>query len=239
MPKGTRSGSQDRVMSVEDVKALLGESEARVMAKLDSIITCISSLESRLDKIQTQQANLSLEVTHINDVIVKQQEQLERLEFENRKSNLIYSGIPEANVEIDDDVLQKDTEKIEYLCNNFVDSDHDISIIACTRLGKPRNGGGGTARLLHVKFSSETMIKDVLSSQRKARESEGCKKAFGRVYINRDCSSLVRKEEKRLRDKVKHLRMSAGPNDRVYLRSGKLFFNTEVIDQVSVANQLR
>ena len=37
---------------------------------------------------------------------------------------------------------------------------------------------------------------------------------------------------------MKHLRGSAGPSDRVYLRSGKLFYNSEVIDEVSVANQL-
>ena len=79
MPKGTRSGSQDSAMFTIDVKKLIEESEERIMAKLDGIVSSISSLESRLDKIQTQQVNLGLEVTHIKDVIVKQQEQIERL----------------------------------------------------------------------------------------------------------------------------------------------------------------
>ena len=225
-------------MSIDDVKLLISQSEERIMAKLDNIVTSISNLETRLDKIQAQQANLGLEVKHINEVIVKQQEQIERLEFENRKSNLIYSGIPEAEIEIGDLILQNDIDKVQYLCDEFVDGGPDLNVISCMRLGKPRNGGKGAARLLQVKFSSETIIKDVLSSQRKIRSDDECNKAFGHVYIKRDSSPLVRKEEKRLRDKMKQLRVSAGTNDRVYLRSGKLFYNAEVVDKVSVANQL-
>ena len=48
----------------------------------------------------------------------------------------------------------------------------------------------------------------------------------------------MRKEEKRFRDALMHARRKAAPDIKLYIRSGKLFCDNDVIDQLDIVNQL-
>lgn len=235
----TRTGSlnSETTITLDDVKELISLSEERVISKLDSILTGIVALETRFDAIQTEQIRLGLEITSIKDVVIKQQIQIEKLEAERRQLNLVFSNVPETDIKVDDDkCLSDDIKKVEHLCDLISDdflTQRDIN--TCYRIGPPKNG---QKRLLLVKFNNLKSRNEMLFSQRAIRDDEHCRAAFGPVFINKDSTPLIRKEEKRLREKMKTLRSSSDPSDKIYIKSGKLYKNSCPIDQISIADQI-
>ena len=233
----TRSGSlgSNVALTLNDVKALITQSEEKIISKLDTIMSSITALEKRFDDVQAEQIRIGLEVMSVKEVIVKQQEQIERLESERRQMNLIFTNIPEDDVKVDDHNLQDDMEKLSYLCES-IDADFEREDIAsCSRIGMRKNG---RRRLLLVKYNDMNTRRRILSSQRSLRNNASCVSSFGQIYVNKDSSILVRKEEKRLRDVMKDLKSSSDPADRIYIRSGKLYHDSKLVDEIKFANQL-
>ena len=235
--KQTKSatGPQETKFSLEDVRSLLQQSEARIISKLEDVLSRIERLEKRIDSVQTEQIRLDLEMTGIKKVVINQQHVIEQFEAEKRETNLIFSGVPEGDIEIDDDCLDDDKEKIEYLCNVISPDFLERSIESCSRLGKATKGRN---RLITVKFNDMSERNSVLFSKRKIRNNSSCLKYFGPVYINKDSSPLMRKEEKRLRDFMKNKRKNSPSDAKFYIKSGKLYCDDKVIDQIDISKQL-
>ena len=236
----TRSASsQEGRLSLEDVKTLILKSEERIISKLEEVVTRINQIERRIDHVQTEQISLGHEISSIKEVVIKQQRIIEKHEAEKRELNLIFSGVPESDITVDDETFENDDEKIKYLCEEVIscwafDSVWD-SITSCQRLGKKKNGHN---RLIKVKFNDYDAKNSILRSQKAIRNNAKCVENFGLIYINKDSSLLMRNEEKRLRDALRQERRNAQPGTKCYIRSGKLFRNDDVIDQIDVANQL-
>jgi hypothetical protein len=235
--KSTRSESLTSLPSVslEDVRDLISESQKKILSKLDNVFTAISTLEKRLDNIQAEQLRLGLEIGSVKDIIIKQQQQIEQIEAEKRVNNLVFSNIPEGDVKIDNLNLREDIDKVEFLCGLIDKSFDKKDISSSSRLGRQTNGH---KRLLLVKFSDESARKRIFSSQKIMRTDEKCTHTFGRIFINKDSSILIRKEEKRMREKMRQLRADSLPEDVIFIKSGKLYKNSRVVDEIKVANQL-
>ena len=205
-----------------------------VDARLVSIEAHVAALDSRLDSIQVDQIRVKTELERAKDLIVSQQKQLEAIERENRRCNVILSGIPESDVRYLDTNLSEDIDKVEVLCITLCRSFHPQSIASCYRLGKDK---GRAPRLLKVRFECHQTKSEVLRSQCTLRQNEDFRAAFGTVYVNNDSTTLVRKEERRLRIKLKEMK-SVDDIDRLYIRGGMLYKNDTIVDTVNVANQL-
>jgi hypothetical protein len=219
----------------ESIKSLILESEARVMSKLTNIEAKISSIEARLDKVQMEQLNVSSEVDKLKDIILMQQKQIERMEINAREKVLIFSGVPESPVQMEGgSVLTDDVEKISYLCREICDFDSS-PIEKCFRIGKNQSQRN---RLLRVKFDEVGIRNSVLRSQRALREDQSISEKFGKIYINPDRTDLSRKEDKRLREKMKEIKASSSNPSDVFIRAGKLYVKSEIVDQSDIANQL-
>ena len=238
MPPKSSKTRQDsvEVLSLDDVKNLIFESEKRIMSKLDNLFSSISALESKFDSIKTEQIRLGLEVKGIKDVILKQQEQIERLESDRRQENLVFSGVPESPLPLNkDDTLNNDTDKLAFLCEK-IDENFDVDDIAsCYRIGQKK---GNRPRLLHVKFEDMKTRNTLLFKQRPLRSDEECLEHFGQVFINKDSTTLVRREEKHLRDRMKEVKNQSSSTDRIFIRAGKLFKNGTLVDEINIANQV-
>lgn len=222
-------------LTLESIQNLILQSEGRVMAKLANIETKISAIEFRLDMVQTEQMRLSSEVDKLKDVVVMQQKHIEQFETKNREKYLIFSGVPESSVSMEEMTLGNDVEKISFLCDQIGSEIDSASIHDCSRIG-PKEGN--RTRLVRVKFNSVRARNFFLRSQRSLREDRKVRDAFGPIYINPDRSHLARKEDTRLREKMKKIRStSSNPRD-VFIRSGKLYVKSEIVDRVDIANQL-
>ena len=220
--------------SFDSIKSLILQSESRVMSKLTDIESKILSIESRLDTVQVEQLKMSSEVDKLKDVIVMQQKQIEQIEIKAREKFLIFSGVPESPVEMEDETLINDVEKISHMCNQICSVDPS-SIEKCFRIGKKKDM---RTRLLKVKFDEVRIRNSVLRSQKYLRADPTITEKFGIIYANPDRTDLSRKEDKRLREEMKAIRStSSNPRD-VFIRSGKLYVKSELVDQVNIANQL-
>lgn len=223
------------MVSLDDIKILILQSEERIMSRLDDIASRVTNIEAQLTNVQTEQIRLGMDVSNVKDIIIKQQHQIESLEADKRLPNLIFSGIKETEMNNDGLTLRDDAMKIQFLCNEMLNNFEISCIDRCVRLGKPQEGHN---RLLRVTFNDVKIRNQVLSYQKHLRDNDEVKELFGIVYVNPDHSFLMQKEQKRLRELAKEKRNSADPNDRIYIKSGKLYHNSNIIDQVNIANQL-
>ena len=112
---------------------------------------------------------------------------------------------------------------------------HRRSIESCYRLGKAKSG---RSRLLKVRFDDVDTKFEIIRSQRVLRQDPEIRAAFGNVYINHDSTPLVRKEERRLRIKMRELTSGLCETDRLYIRGGSLYKNGTIVDTINVSNQL-
>ena len=239
MPRAdqTRSNSLNsgNALTFDDVKTLISQSEERILSRLDTIMSSISVLEKQIDSVQSEQIRLGLEMSTVKDIIIKQQMQIEKLESDKRQMNLVFSNVPENAVEIDDQKLEEDIQKLEYLCEE-IDGDFTTDLIdSHFRIGPYKNG---QRRLLLVRFNNLKTRNRILFTQRAIRDNPNCRSSFGPVYVNKDSTVLVRKEEKRLREKLKDLKSSSDPGDKFFIKSGKLYRNSKIVDEISIANQI-
>lgn len=114
--KRRKSDSHEIKFSLEDVRSLIQQSEDRIISKLEDVVSRIERLEKRIDNVQTEQIRLDLEVNVIKKVVQNQQRVIEQFEADKRQTNLIFSGVPEEDIQINGQRLDNDKEKIEYLC---------------------------------------------------------------------------------------------------------------------------
>ena len=126
------------------------------------------------------------------------------MENASRACNAIFSAVPEGNIHFEDKTLTDDESKVRALCVAAVGQSFDCDQIeSCVRLGGSKKGHN---RLLKVKFEDAASKYKVMRSQRNMRENNALVEAFGRIYVNPDSTFLMRKEEKRLREKLKDLK---------------------------------
>ena len=227
-----RSGS----LQLDDVKLLFAAFEERISKQLTNVINKISDIEKSMESIHANQIRLDNEINGMKAVIVNQQLYIEKIEAEKRRHNVVIHNVPEERLEFEEEQLDTDKEKIEFLSTIINDNDaHDPMIENVTRLGRKKEG---SKRPLLVCFCRKADRDAFLFEQKKLRLSERCKASFDFLYVNRDSTLLMRKEEKRLREKLKTMRRAKADNDRIFIKNDKLYLNDVVIDSIDISKQL-
>ena len=172
----------------------------------------------------------------IKAVIVNQQLYIEKIEYEKRKLNVVINNIPEESLNVDETALDTDKEKVKYLSSIIHDDEYySPPVERIHRLGRKQQGRN---RPLLVRFSRQSDRDDFLFDQKKLRSNSKCSANLGFIYVNRDSTFLVRKEEKRLRDRLKEMRRNKSENDKLYIKKDKLYLNDDVVDAMNIAHQL-
>ena len=229
-----------------DFADLLRETEERIIrsfkneidtlrGQISNIERKMSQIEIRIDNTQANQIKIDNDVTLMREIIVNQQKQLEKYEADKRRKNLIVSGIPESPVRIENSSLEDDASKLTFIMREVSQEFSSDSITSISRLGQKSSH---TTRLLKIEFNDATLRDDIIRSQRRLRENQCIVKTFGKIFLNRDGTVLVRREEKRLRDVMKELKNSSTSQDKIFIKRGILYKNQQVVDQVDVVNQL-
>lgn len=231
-----RSGSKGTNDFYAEIKQLLSSLESRIMQKLDDISSRLSNVEQNHDRIVNEQLRLGVEVQSLKETVHKQQLLIENLDIKSRQCNLIFSGIPEGNVTSNGKTLSDDIEKISEICDSLEINVHspDITVFnSCYRLGPKKLGSN---RALKVSFSDLKHRNKVLYNQKSLREDNSA--WYSKVFANKDLPFLTRSEEKRLKERLQLERRAASPQDKIFLKNGKLYRNGDVIDYSNIFNQL-
>ena len=168
MTTRNRSGS----IQIDEMKDLLQQMEGNLSKQINDVLKKVESLETSLESVKANQMRLDKEIDSMKLVIVDQQKYIERIEAEKRERNVIFQGIPESTVEVEDgNELEEDEDKIEYLSNLKVENFDRDDIESVRRLGRKMPGRN---RHLLVKYEEKGTRDSVLFGQKKLRTSKVC-----------------------------------------------------------------
>ena len=222
-------------LTFDAIKDLIQRSEEKILSMLDDITGRISALELKLDSVHSEQITQAHDIVKLKETVVRQQVMIESLEVTRRQNSLIISNVPESDIQFNGGKVATDDEKVHLLCSASDESFDSSTISLCSRLGRPDKN---RKRPIKVDFTSTHVRNKILRSQRRVRQDASILKAFGPVYLNPDRSHLARLEDKRLREKMKRMKSNSSTPDEIYIRSGKLYRKSDIVDQVDIGSHL-
>ena len=223
------------ILTLDAIKDLIQKSEEKILSRLDDITSRISALELQLGSVHGEQITHAHDIDKLKDIVVRQQLMIEGLEVTRRQNSLIISNVPEEDIQLNEGKVCTDNEKVHLLCSASDETFDSSTISQCSRLGRPDKN---RKRPIKIVFTSLHVRNKILRSQKRMRQDASIHKAFGPVYFNPDRPHLARLEDKRLREKMKIMKSKSSTPDEIYIRSGKLYRKSEIVDQVDVGTQL-
>ena len=204
------------------------------------------SIDTKIKTLTEENTKLLEENKTIKAVQSEQQKCLERMQKKDSKNNIFIAGIPnvlnadmtEAQRNPDDDSIEDHIEIVHHVLS-FVKpgiSKDDYKILK-----------NFEAREGYDRHSAKIRVEDIST---KAEIFKGCAKFkqldernyLKKIFLKNDDPPLTRRENERLRKKMKELREAedvANPVNRYHIKEGKLFKNgDECIDSFNINNQL-
>lgn len=204
--------------------------------KLDNVVTRVEKIEHEItplhNRVQLLERDLqekSERIESLTSIIINMQKSLNLIDFEERATNVMISGLSEGEMLVPGDggrmVLKDDDEKVKHILDT-IDSDVSAADIReCSRIGKPKEN---YTRLVKVKVATKDKRKQILDNSAKLKDKEHLKK----VYVKKDTHPVYAQETNRIRIKMKKLILENPDNkDKIKILDGKLELDGEVIDR--------
>jgi len=227
--------------SEERLVGIQRESEERIKQffrdEIAALTNKIQFLEANLKSVQVECAHLGDENRKMKDIMLNQQYQIESHEARLRANNLIIHNLPEDFSPDSSGPLNNDNAKIEFVVKTAgLDIDpHEFEVLSTKRLGKR---SGQKIRPLKITLRDSDVKYKFLNKRRDIANNDELFKTFHqRIFVSCDSSFLVRKEEFRLRQRLKDLK-TENPNTPSFIRSGSLYLGNVLIDRIDVKKQL-
>ena len=202
----------------------LEEKMVNIDRKLDREINGLKTRVNVLENEVKEQKEKNDSLTHI---VVEMQKSLNKIDNNDRVKNLMISGLPEGDIEVEGASLVDDKEKVEKMFNllEIEGGPWDVE-----RLGKPTTNG--KTRIAKVVFPDK-------EARDKAAEKSIKLKDLGEpwrsIYLNHDKHPVYRYENNRLRKKMNEYRkmpeFQDNPKTRVKIMKGELMVDGNVVDR--------
>lgn len=193
---------------------------------LEAIRTMIrSELKDSLVTLKKEVEELRSTTNTMHNIIVAQQQQLERIEIEKRSCNIVVSGLPESGPDVV--TIDRLLENIRKKCP---EPPVRFNVVKASRVGKSLNG---KPKLLIMSLANREDRTMILKHSKCLRDDP----TTASTYLSPDLPELTRKENSRLHFAAKQLR-SERPNANIQLKSGKLFLDGDEHDHFDLQNQL-
>ena len=187
----------------------------------------INGLKTRINVLENEVKEQKEKNDTLTQIVVEMQKSLNKIDNNDRERNLMISGLPEEQIEVNDVLLQSDNEKVAKMFSLLEIEGGPWNV---ERIGRqPTNG---KTRISKVIFpDKETRDKAAEQSIKLKDLQEPWKK----VYLNRDKHPVYRYENNRLRMKMKDLRKKPefqdNSRERVKINKGQLTVDGTVVDR--------
>ena len=177
---------------------------------------------------------LKKEVTkneQLTSVIVTMQRSLNMIDSDKRVTNLVINGLPEDEMQNDDDIdLADDKDKFKCLMHKIGinDIDEQIDEFEFARIGAPADG---KKRVLKINVGTKDSRDKICKESKKVKLLPA---PWKYVYINKDVHPVYMKENQRIRKKMQELKKVPGyehESGRVKLENGMLTVDGSTVDQ--------
>ena len=223
------SGSEAPILSSSKCEKSMTITVADLHEALDQLRFTLreeirKDFQEELRELRTTIQNQQVTIQTMKTTIIEQALCIERYEKERRANCAIIYGIPEAtdSTENLNDKIIDILQKTEVYFNS--------SEVFPVRIGKK----GKNPRPVKITLKSEATKKEVVA---KAREKFPKKPELKSIFINYDQSPLTRKENLRLREKMKSLRVEH-PQKEIKISNGLLLMDGLVVDKFDLRTQV-
>ena len=167
--------------------------------ELKSIREDLSQNREKTEVLEKKVSDLSIENVTLGKTIQHQQKFMESLDYEQRKSNVIITGVSEIDdlPGVEGAMLTSDEEKIQHVFKLI--GQEGVHIASMTRLGKPPPNMGSRTRSRPIKLTlqAQAQRRNILQASRTLNSAA---EPFSRIYMKRDMHPDLSKEFRRLRD---------------------------------------
>lgn len=207
--------------------------------KMDDIISRVEALEksnndtvapltSRIKLLEKGLNEKTEKINTLTSIIINMQKSINMIDFEERSTNIIISGLKETDITIqtdtDTNLLKDDASKVKHILDTIDTEVRATHIREYTRIGKAKEGYN---RLLKIKVSSKDKKKIILDNSSKLKRDENLKK----VFLKKDTHPVYVQETNRLRSKMKKLLENPENRDKVKIIDGNLEVDGVIIDR--------
>ena len=212
-------------------KPLLEEQTREIKEEIAAIKIDHDNHKKRTDSLEGKVARLEHENTTLKETLGSHQCFLESVDFDQRRHNLIITGITESSDELQNEtgvVLSNDQDKLDYILG--VIGQTDIELNKIQRLGEHSTTPRPWPRPLKVVLKNEADRKKILQT---AKHLKTANEQLAKVYIKRDTHPGIRKEMNRLCDiekKEKGKAENQGRNIRYDYKQRCVMVDNVVID---------
>ena len=152
------------------------------------------------------------------------QKSLSAIDGHARSNNIIITGLPESEIisgqndEVNNIILQNDTEKVKYLLKSMryeLFSDDDINRFDINRIGKTKDGYN---RVVRVKLASTHERNEFMKN---ARILKNLNEPWKLIYFKKDLHPVYLSENNRIQKKLRQLKDDLN-NGVKYIENGVL-----------------
>lgn len=199
----------------------LKEMKEEIVAQKDEI----KHMQDEILELQNTCDHQKNQITMLSDTVSQQQRFLERIDTENRKLNMIMTGIADSK-DIPQGIV---TEKAKDILNTIGIDKPIQDSIKFSRINSP-SSENAVIKMVFTKIED----KDIVKIQ--ARQLKNFPE-YKNIYIKPDKSQLASKEDYRLRQRRRQL-ISENPTSKITLYKGTLSKNGEKIDEFNIMNQV-
>ena len=102
--------------SLADIQKLISQSEERIIKhvneRFDVLTAKIVNLETAITEVKAVQVQQKSCLSHIKEIIVQQQSQIEAHEERSRRCNLILSNVPETPISLNGEEMKENVDKV-------------------------------------------------------------------------------------------------------------------------------
>ena len=193
-------------LNVEELVSLISRTIQPVKDDLDAIKKELAQTgkahDNRLKLLEADNAKKQERIENLESTVVEMQRFINRIDHDDRKANIIITGLREDAIEAPPDVhgvvtaLHNDTEKVKVLIDSIAGNENfDVENWQISRIGQVRQGS--TRAMKVVTTSAEERDKVLpLSSKLKSLPEP-----WSKVYVKKDLHPVYSKENQRIRKK--------------------------------------
>ena len=194
----------------------------KIQEKLDTLCNTMANMDAKMEKLMNELINVKENNVKLQEKVTKQERQIEWLEKENKRRNLIIKGIPDSEEEGKLQLSEK-LKLVASTLNVAVDLDKDVDDIK--RMGKYTSE---RSRPICLKLTTERKKHEIKSNSKNLKGQD--------IWIEEDYPRKVQEERKLL---MPYLMAEKKKGKQVALIGNKLKINGTIYETKDLENRSR
>ena len=226
-------------LNVDELVSLINRTMQPVKDDLETIkkelAQKVKAHDNRLKLLEADNVKKQERIDNLESTVVEMQRFLNRIDHDDRKANLIITGMREDDIDAPPDdhgivaTLQNDVDKVKVLIDSIAGNEHfDVENWQISRIGQVREG---STRAMKVTTTSTEERDKVLPLSSKLKTQP---EPWSKIYIKKDLHPVYSKENQRIRKKRYDLQTQFTNNNeqrKVEIVKGQLQVDGVTVDR--------